>query len=194
MASGADGPEDLGSATGDDLVAELTRWLADRRSDAASASRSRERWLRQQAEEDATFAGILLDLAEQQCPIVVQLARDRRHRGHVRAVADDFLALRTQEGTDVLLAYAGIVATRLQGSEAPLAGDRPRALEMSLAEALGAISGERPRILVVTRDGSRLSGELRTAGRDVLALRSDGGDRAMSYVPLAAVAEVTVSR
>jgi len=188
---GRGGPE---SAARTDLVADLTRWLIDTRSEAASASRARERWLRQQAEEEARFAGILLDLAERDRPLVVQLAHDRRHRGHVRAVAEDFLALRTLEGTDVLLRYAGIVAARPEGPDVLLDGDRPCALDMRFAEAVVAICAERPRVLVVTLDGSRSSGELRAAGRDVLALRLDGRDRATSYVPLAAVAEVSLTR
>lgn len=178
---------------GDDLVGELTRWLANSRADAAAASRARERWLRQQAEEEALFAGTLLDLAERNQPVVIQVAAGRRHRGRVRAVAGDFLALRTEEGVDVLLSYEGIVAVRANGTEAPLAGDRARALDMTLIEAVAALAAERPRVLVVTRDGAGLSGELRAVGRDVLALRLDGEDRATSYVPVRAVAEVTIT-
>lgn len=178
----------------DDLVGGLTRWLADARSDAAVASRARERWLRQQAEEEALFAGILLDLAERNHTVVIQLAGRRRHHGHVRAVADDFLALRSLDGTDLLLRYDGIVAVRPQGSAAPFAGDRPCALDMTFAEAIAALAAERPRVLVMTRDGTGLSGDLRAAGRDVFALRFDGDARATGYVPLAAVAEITITR
>src|SRR4051812_15873123 len=40
-------------ADGDALVADLTRYLAEQRADAAAASRAREHWLRQAAAEEA---------------------------------------------------------------------------------------------------------------------------------------------
>ena len=44
-----------------------------------------------------------------------------------------------------------------------------------------------------TCTGARLTGELRSVGRDVLALQLDGGDKATSYMPVAAVVEVTIT-
>ncbi len=181
--------DDLGV---DDLVADLTRWLADVRVDAAAASRARERWLRQAAEEEAMFAGILLDLAERDISVVAAVAGNHSHRGVVRAVAEDFCALRTVDGGDVLLRYDGISSVRPHGRPEGHTGDRAQALDMTFNEAALALAGDRPRILVIALDGTGLSGELRAAGRDVLTLRLDGESRATSYVPLASVAELSM--
>ena len=60
----------------------------------------------------------------------------------------------------------------IRGDDAPpTAGDRAPALDMTFPEAIAAIAGDRPRVLVVARDGSGLSGELRSVGRDVATLR-----------------------
>ncbi|WCO65594.1 hypothetical protein PO878_13905 [Iamia majanohamensis] len=175
---------------GDDLVTELTRFLAEQRADAAAAARARERWLRQAADEEALVAGVLLDLAERADTVVVQGVAGRTHRGRVRGVGEDFVALRTGR-SDVLLPFDAVLAIRPEGR--PLAGAaRAQALDLALAEALSAVAGERPRILVVARDGSGLSGELRAVGRDVLTLRLADADGTV-YVPIASLAEVTVT-
>jgi hypothetical protein len=170
---------------------ELARWLAEARVDEAAAARARERWLRQQAGEEATLVGVLLDLAERGSTVVVESAGGRRHRATVTAVAEDFCALRTEQGTDSLVAYAGISAVALLDDVAP-AGDRPRALDMTLAEALGVVAAERPRVLVTGRDGSGRAGELTSVGRDVIVLRTDGMPRHV-YLPVAAIAEVAIT-
>ncbi|MST32945.1 hypothetical protein GHK86_09475, partial [Acidimicrobiaceae bacterium USS-CC1] len=43
---------------GDALLAALAGWAADRRAAEAVAGRARERWLRQQAHETATWLGV----------------------------------------------------------------------------------------------------------------------------------------
>jgi hypothetical protein len=172
-----------------DLVGDITRWLAEQRADAAAASRARERWLRQAAEEEALVAGVLLDLAERAATVVVQGVASRTHRGVVRAVGEDFVALRTGR-TDALLPFDAIVAIRAEGAPTG-GGERAHALDVGFAEAVAAIAGDRPRVLVVTRDGTGLSGELRSVGRDVAALRlGDGGGT--TYVPLASMAELAI--
>ncbi len=172
------------------LVGQITRWLAEQRSDDAVASRSRERWLRQQAEEEGTFAGVLLDLGEQNRMIVVHAVGDRRHRGTVRAVAGDFVVLRTERSLDVLIRFDGIVSVRPDAHAPATVGDRTVALDTSLGDVLVGLAGERPRVFVTTLDGTGLAGHLRAVGRDVLTLRLDGEDRNLVYVALAAVAEV----
>lgn len=175
----------------EDLVGDITRWLAEQRADAAAASRARERWLRQAADEEALVAGVLLDLAERAATVVVQGVATRTHRGVVRAVGEDFVALRTGTG-DVLLPFDAIGALRADatGRGAPSGGgDRAHALDIGFAEAVAAVAGDRPRVLVVARDGSGLSGELRSVGRDVATLRLAD---ATYYVPLASVAELAI--
>ena len=175
------------------LFDQLTRWLADQPADNAASARSRERWLRQQAQEDGTFAGVLLDLGERDVAVVVKTAGGRQHRGHVRAVAGDFAVLGTERSVDVLLAFAGIVSVRPEPDAVPTVGDRVVALDTLLGHVLVGLAGDRPRVFVVTLDGSGTAGELRAAGRDVLTLRLDGGDRQIIYLALAAVAEVSLT-
>ena len=176
---------------GPDLLARLAEWAAAASADAASAARARERWLRRAADEDATFAGVLLDLAERGATVVVTGRAGRRHRGIVRAVATDFVGIQTDTGGDVLLTFAGIASVRPEpGAAAPL-GDRAVAVDVGLAEVLAAVADDRPRLLVVTlADAEGLAGELRAVGRDVLTLRLDGADRTPSYVPVASLAEI----
>ncbi len=172
---------------GGDLVGDITRWLAEQRADAAVASRARERWLRQAADEEALVAGVLLDLAERAATVVVQGVAGRSHRGVVRAVGEDFVALRTGRH-DSLLPFDAMVSVRADGAPAG-GGERAHALDIAFAEAVAAVAGERPRVLLVSRDGSGLSGELRSVGRDVATLRLADGTY---YVPLASVAELAI--
>lgn len=178
---------------GPDLVARLEAWLAAARTAEAASGRARERWLRQAAGEEATFAGVLLDLAERRAPVIVQGRAGRRHRGVVRAVGTDFCGLRTPNGRDVLLTHSGIAAVRPEGRADVAVGDRPVAVDIGIAEALAAISADRPRVLVVTMaDADGVAGELRAVGRDVLTVRLDGSGRGTVYVPLVSVAEVSL--
>ena len=129
---------------------------------------------------------MLLDLAERAAPVVVAGRAGRRHRGTLRAVGRDFCGLRTPEGADVLLTYGGVASVRSEGRAEVVAGDRPVALDVGLAEALAALAADRPRVLVVTMaDAEGVAGELRGVGADVLTLRLDGLGRPNAYVPIA---------
>lgn len=172
------------------LVGQIIRWLAERRSDDAAAARTRERWLRQQAQEEGTFAGVLLDLGESQCAVVVHSAGDRRHRGAILAVAQDFAVVGTNGALDVLLHFSGIASVRQEPGSRDTAGDRTVALDTTLGEVLVGLAGERPQVFVVTLDGTGLSGQLRSVGRDVMTVRLEGEGRPSVYVPMASVAEV----
>jgi hypothetical protein len=182
---------DLG---GPDLLGRLAAWAAAAAADEAIAARSRERWLVTAAGEDATFAGVLLDLAERGAPVVVAGAHRRRHRGVIAGVGADFVVVRGADGTQVLLTHTGIASLRPEPRAAPAAGDRPVLVDVGFAEALAALAGERPRVLAVTTvDADGVAGELRSVGRDVAVLRLDGSTRATVYVPLATVAELRLT-
>jgi len=72
----------------------LDDWLADAQAREAADERIRERWLRQQAADEAAFAGLLADLAERGETCVLTTAGARLHRGRVVAVGADFVAVR----------------------------------------------------------------------------------------------------
>jgi hypothetical protein len=178
---------------GDDLIARLARWVSDARTDEAAAARARERWLVQVAEESATFSGVLLDLAERAAPAVVVGHGDRRHRGVVTAVAADFCILRTPAGRDVLVAFRGISSVRIDAGVGAPTGDRAVHVDVALAEALAALAGDRPRVLIVTAGGADgIAGELRAVGLDVATVRLDGDPAATAYVPIPSIVEVTL--
>jgi hypothetical protein len=174
-----------------DFGARLERWVSETRSTDAAAARARARWLQVQAEESATFAGVLIDLAERATPVVIHTRAGRRHRGVIAVVAADCCALRTDGGVDVLLAYRGIGSVRPDSTEPGPTGDRAVHAEVGLAELLGIAHADRPRVLITTTvDDEGLAGELRSVGRDVVTVRLDGGSRASAYVPTGTIAEV----
>ena len=186
-------PPGAGLLGGPDLAARLERWVAEARSADAAASRTRERWLRIQADESATFVGVLVDLAERGTPVVVHGRAGRRHRGQIAAVAADFCALRTSGGRDVLLAYTGIGSVRPDSRTPGPSGDRAVHADLGLAEMLSVLAADRPRVLLLTTaDADGIAGELRSVGRDIVTVRLDGERRAAAYVAITAIAEVSL--
>jgi len=172
---------------------QLDRWVAELRADDAARGRARASWLARQAEEDATLAGVLTDLAERGRPVVVTVRGGGRHRGAVRLVGADFCALHIATGSDVVVAFAAIAAVAPQPGEAGATGDRGALPATTLGHALAALagSGRRVRVLPVG-GGDAFSGELRSAGRDLVALRLDGTG-GLVYVPLASLAELSLT-
>ena len=178
-----------------DLSASLAHFVADATVDEAARSRARERSLRQQASEDASFTGVLLDLAERGRPIVVSTSAGRRHRGVVRTVATDFCILRTDTGIDQLVPYRALGMIRPLPQEAETVGDRPATLDVDLTDALHHLSEDRPRLHVgLIGDPDPHVGELRSVGRDVLTLRMDGDPPPTAYLQVGLIAELAIAR
>lgn len=172
----------------------LDEWLATARTDGAARARTRERFLRDTAPEDATFAGVLIELAEQGRPVVVSAGGGRHHRGVLRGVGADFVALRTVDGNDVLVAHQAVDAVRACGQDPVAPGEASTGLGAGMVEALAVLAEDRPRVLVVTLpSGEGLAGDLVAVGRDVLTLRLDGAARDLAYLAVASVATVTVA-
>jgi hypothetical protein len=184
-------PPPGGLLGGDGLVRRLEAWVADARADDAAARRSRERWLRQAAEEEATLAGVLADLGERRTPVVVRTSSGRAHQGEVRVVGADFVALHTSTG-DVVVATAALGVVRHAPGAAPVTGDRTVTTHLQLVDLLAQLAAERERVLLVTLDGhDAVAGEVRSVGRDVVVVRPDGEPRGATYVRVDAVAELT---
>lgn len=181
----------LGLDTGSSLEDALHRWTAEARVDERARERTREHWLRQQAAEDATFAGTLVDLAERGRPAGVQTVAGRSHQGSITAVGADFVLLRTMQGHDVLLPFDGITLLRPQPGEAETFGDRTLTIDVLFTEALHELAADRPRVLVVFRSPNQsVAGVLRSVGRDLLSLGLDGPDRLTASVPVSSIAEI----
>jgi hypothetical protein len=171
------------------IADRFERWLATARADDAAAARARERWLLQVAEESSSLAGVLLDLAVRGAPGIVQSRGGRRHRGTITVVGMDFVALRTAQHADLLMAYTGIASVRTDaGASAPI-GDREATFALGFAEAIAALASDRPRVHVhASADSEGTSGELRSAGEDVVTIQLDGNAGA-AYVPIASISE-----
>lgn len=173
------------------FVADLEAWVAAASADAGVDTRRRERWLRVQAEEEATVVGVLADLAERGHAIALATRAARRHRGWVRLVGEDFVVVVTEQRSTVLVRLDAIAHVRTTPGTPALAGDRILHLEVGWADAVRILAEERPTVLAVPSGGPPCHGELRGVGADVLTLRLEG-DGSRVYLPLAAVDELVV--
>ncbi|MCU1453754.1 MAG: hypothetical protein JWN46_1900 [Acidimicrobiales bacterium] len=182
------GPDDADEERGD----HLGRWLAEQRVDQAAAERRREGWMRRIAAEEGTLAGVLVDLAEREGPVVVHVTTGRRHRGVIRTVGGDFIGLCTEADQSLLVRIDAIASVRPEPAAAPSIGRRALHVEVTLGDVLGDLVGDRPRVFAVTSDGAGIGGTLRSVGRDLLVVRPDSG-LGWIYLGLAAVAEVVLT-
>lgn len=177
---------------GDDGFARaLERWAADAVVDEAALGRTRQRWLRAQAEEDATLVGALLDLAERGRPVSLELVA-HRVRGRIVGIGGDFVALRSDRGQHVLARTELVDVVRAEAGSAAVTGDRTAVVEAGLAGVLGPLAAERPDVLVRTRSGAVVRGELRSAGVDVVHLRLPGDPPTPAWLPIDALAVVVL--
>lgn len=180
----------------DALLADLAMWTADLRAHDAAESRIRERWLRQQAEEDARFSGLALDLAEAGSGVSLGLTSGRTLHGHIATVAADFCVLRHDGRAVTLLAFSAIATLRPEpGAPSEAAASRRVAqVEAHLDDVLVGLAVERPRVrLVVAGAAEAVAGELRSVGSDVVTIRLGNNGRAGTvYVQLGSVREVTL--
>ena len=182
----------------DDLAGELRRLLADAAADAAARERSQERTLRAVAESEATFAGVILDLAERGTTILVRTIAGRLHRGRVVGVGASVLALQDGGRPPVLLTVAGVTSARPDpavddhGLEraTDVSGNRPAPIDVPLGQLLAVLAEDRPRVQVAVPGDEPVAGELRAVGSDVVTLRLDG--RRLVHLRLAAVVEVVL--
>lgn len=177
-----------------DFAEHLERWVAEARIDEAALGRARERWLREVAEQEATLAGVLTDLAERGAPVTVHVRGGRRHHGAIHGVGADFVAVGRTNGTDsheVLVAVRAITAVRTGADVGATIGDRAIGTELRLADVLGELAADRERVVVVS-DGETVVGEVRSVGNDVAVLRADTDPPGTVYLPLAMLDEVTL--
>lgn len=186
---------ELGGGPGD-----LERWVSDARARLAADSRVRERWLRAQADDEASLTGALLALAEWGDAVVVTTVAGRRHRGVLTGVGIDFVALAAGGQTLTLVALHALGQVR---AGAPGRGARSNAgparsiaatpegtdLGARMLDVLAQAAGQRPR-LAVSAGAEPVVGELRAVGADVLVMQPDGA-AGLAYVRVASVSEVS---
>jgi hypothetical protein len=177
---------------GDGLAARIDRWAADARVDEAARLRARERWLRHQAEEEGSLAGVLADVAERGASVALHVRSGRRHRGEIAALGSDFVALRSA-GADVIVALPAVTSVRTLPGEAPTIGDRSIGTSHRLVDVLAGLAAERAAVLLVLADGDEaVGGVVLWVGQDVVGVRVAGGAAVTAYVPVGAIVEVLV--
>jgi hypothetical protein len=179
-------------AAADLLVASFARWAAAERVGAAAQSRSRERWLRQQAAETATLVGTVVDLAEQRADVAV-LVGARTIGGRIVGVGRDGLVMAEASGAATVVPLDRVVAVRVAGRRTgtgEATGGRRAAGEWRVVDALAALAAERSPVRLGVTGGEILSGTVLTVGEDVLTVQlAAGGLRA--HVALASVETAT---
>ncbi len=165
------------------------------RTGERTAARSRERALRRAAEEGATLAGLLVDLVERGSSVVMHTVTGRRHSGTLVALGTDYCVVHTASGADPHLRLDALASVRPGRDQrhAPPAGDRRPVLDRLLVEVLGRLVDERPRLVLVSRGGAQVAGELRSVGADVVTLALDAG-RDLCFVATATITEAVVDQ
>lgn len=177
------------------MLDDLERWAAESLAREAADERVRERWLRRQTEDGATFSTLLLDLAERDATVILATMPGQRHQGRITVVGADFTAVRTSVGHLTLLPFAWL-STVVPGGEwtgAYAAGtpeDRPAPLGVMLADALAEAAATRPRVSLRS-GGSAVAGELRSMGADLITLAVGEPRPRPTYVRLGSVSEVS---
>jgi len=179
----------------DRLMDELRRWAGEASAVDAATSRSRQQWLRRQAAEEATLAGVALDLAEQSATVVLKTTAGRTHRGRLVGVARELAVLRTDgRALTIIVPWAAVASLRARRDRpSPEPGPRSLPLDLGLADVLGVVAGSRSRVLVgFSQAQEMVIGELQSVGTDVITLRVDADPPVTVYVRLASVTEVSL--
>jgi hypothetical protein len=168
----------------DELLAALAGWSADERVREAARSRARRRSLGHQAAESATFAGVLLDLAERRASVTITTVGGR-HDGQLVAAATGICVVRSAAGEAALIALPAI--THVTTGPVLAIGERTPPLELDLAGALAAMAADRPTVRLELVGGERVAGVLDTVGTDLVSLHSNGEPRQTALIALDAV-------
>jgi hypothetical protein len=174
------------------LAARLERWAADARVDEAARARSREWWLRRQAEEESTVTGVLADLREAGMAVSVHTRTGGRYSGVVRALGADFVALAAASGQDVVVALTALSSLHTRPGVPVVTGDRVVVASLHLVDVVARLASEREQVRIVTVGGEAVTGFVRSVGGDVAVVRGMGDPPSMTYVPLVAVSELVV--
>jgi hypothetical protein len=173
------------------LLEELSRWGALERAGESAAGRLREEWLRRQAAEEATWAGLVAE-------VTVQLAGGRARRGRLLAFGLDFLLLAgpdiSRSSVPVMVALSAVTALRHEAGDAQPGPSEPRPgpEPATLAQLLGRLAPGRPRLRVALAGGETLTGDLDSVGEDMMAIRAAAPEPRVTYLRLAAVVDVSL--
>jgi hypothetical protein len=164
--------------TGDSVVAAFARWAAQERVAEAAANRSKERSLREQSAGEATWSGLLVDLAEAQGEVELDVGA-RRLSGNLVGIGRDFCVLEQRGRGPALIPSERIVAV---WGERTASGSRYPHLDLSFGAALAGLADERCPVRVLLAGGSQVSGEMVRCGNDLVTLRTGPAARRTVHV------------
>jgi hypothetical protein len=180
----------------ENLTADFAGLLRRARADDATSARIRERHLRSAAAADATMVGLLVDAAERAEELVIRTDGGRTLVGRVVHVTIEVVAIESPTRLLTYIPIAGIGSFRIipgtaDGRDA--SGDRSPTRRTSWATVVAELASTRPRVRIGIRgEPSRLAGELRSAGVDVITLALDGNPPVTAHVALNQLSELTV--
>jgi len=151
-----------------------------------------------QSADDATLAGILVDLAEHHATVVVRTCVGGCHIGVVHRVGRDHCVVAVG-ARRVIVGLAGVTTVEPAPADpapgvrgTPPLGHRAPPDAGCVADVLAEMCADRPVVAVTTLDGRTTTGVLDAVGRDVIVLGA-GGPGAPRYARLDSVVDVTVS-
>ena len=131
--------------------------------------------MRRQAADDASLAGVLVDLAENGHQVRVTTEGGGTHQGRVRGAGRGVVVLDCGR-TRALVAVDAITTVQAVPGEHDVispVGHRINDDPTSLGELLSHAVGDGAEVTLVTRSGQVVSGELASVGRDVVMVRPD---------------------
>jgi hypothetical protein len=149
---------------------ELTEMLDESTVDERASTRSAQRWSRQVDEEEATWIGTLVDLAEQRKTVGLSTSTGQNHRVVIDAVGPDVVVAHRVDSSSLYLRIESIEL--LTGAGRPAAAGTSAGAGASFHELLFGLSADRPTVSVTTRSGRVVHGTLTAVGSDVLTIRS----------------------
>lgn len=189
----------------DAATSALQRFRDDVLRSSAEASRTRNRWLRQRAEEEIGLAGVLRGMSELMADVVVTTRNGVVHRGRVSAVCRDFVVMSTGAHPTLLVVTDAITTLRTApGAAAPPMADpgghrrrhppREHAYAVSLAEVLSGMAGDRPDVLIsaIGEEGG-IAGRLTSAGHDLIGIRPFTDETMAVYIAISALMTVALT-
>ena len=171
--------------------ADLAALLDEERGVDAARSRSAERWIRQQALEEARLSGVLLSAVEQQETVTVRTTSGRSYTGAVDRLGADFVALSAGGGLLAYIALAAVTVVQSDRSLAPVpAGDgRDVVRTTTLQHVLAEYAGDRADVaFICAGQPESIPGQLVAVGVDVATITLDDRRR-VGYVALSSVTE-----
>ena len=159
------------------------------------------RSLEQQAAQESTITGVLLDLGERGLPVTVKTAGRHSCHGQIVAVGADFVLVCDNNNDQLLIPTAAIATISTSPAQRRVTGARLRPSvvlaetlhgpSVVLAETLHELAADQAQVEVVVADEC-VSGLLKMAGTDVIAVTVDQPRDDQVHVATAAIDHLVV--